>query len=247
MAMRMSLGVVVSAGALLAATGFAGAGVAGSPDTSHNLIPKPKKFAGWQITSDTAPANIDFDDASSPWTMTLVGKNGAPLGNVKEGKAYFFQQVITLDGNEDWEGWMTSVLTPGWEWLVGHNRKADPSFTAVDDPNDQQSPAPIAGLQRIVLPGDAGKGGSLNFAFDPLSAGEDGEQSFVLRGYLRFVGVDPSKRNEKFRGGSVVLESEPNVTQIPAPGAVGLLAMVGLAAGLRRRSSSEQSGANGLD
>lgn len=247
MAMRMSLGVALSAGALLAATGIAGAGVAGSPDTSHNLIPKPKKFAGWQITSDTAPANIDYDDSSSPWTMTLVGKNGNPLGNVKEGKTYYFEQVITLEGNEDWEGWMTNILTPGWEWLTGHNRKADPSFTPVIDPNSEEAPAPIAGLQRIVLPGDTGKGGSLNFAFDPLSANEGQEQAFILRGYLRYVGVDPAKRNEKFRGGQIVLQSEPDVQQIPAPGAVSLLAMVGLAAARRRRSSLEQPGANGLD
>lgn len=247
MAMRMSLGVALSAGALLMATGIAGAGVAGNPDTSHNLIPKPKKFAGWQITSDTAPANIDFDAESSPWTMTLVGKNGNPLGTVKEGKTYFFQQVITHSGEEDWEGWKTSILTPGWEWVIASNKRPDPSFTPAVEPGSNEAPAPIPGLTRIVLPGDNAKGGTLDFGFNPLAANNQGGNTFILRGYLRFVGVDPAKKNEKYKGGEVILESEPDVTQVPAPGAVGLLAMVGLAAGVRRRNASVRSGDNGLD
>jgi hypothetical protein len=229
--------VAFGAAGLLATAGVAGAGVAGSPETSHKLSkPKISGVLGWSITSDTATSSIAYDDDANPWSMNLGGKkNNMP--KVKEGKTFYFQQVIDPDSGESWTGWETTLLNPGWEWVVGSTKYADPSLTPVDLEDDG-----IESLGQHIDVGTSAVGGTLTFTFD----GEAGQQAMLLRGFIRYVGTDPTKRNEKFTGPRVNVQSQP-MTQIPAPAAGVFFAVAGVAGAIRRRREAVVSGVNGLD
>lgn len=221
-----------SAAMILFIAGLAHAGVTGSPATSHDLT-KIGKARGWAVGSITQPVAVSFDSQSEAWSMDLAARGGRDLRS-REGRIYLFQQVITPSGNGEWTGWETKILSPGWEWVTGERRREDPNFSVNSEGDGSATLGDIGGVTRVITPGDSSHGGSLMFEFGGLDPNEAPGASYVIRGYLRYVGTDPDIRRERFRG-TIEVESQPVTNTIPNASSTLLFGIAGLAAAKRRR------------
>jgi hypothetical protein len=236
--MHKSLGVprVAAAAVVLLVAGVASAGVMGSPSTSHSLK-KLDRARGWAAGDETSPMVVSFDAVSNAWLMSLTARAGREL-RTREGRTYLFEQVITPSGNHQWTGWETQILSPGWEWVTEDPRRDEPSFgLAGEDDSESEALGDIGGVTRTIVPGNTSEGGGLIFQFGGFNPNELSSPSFLIRGFIRFVGTDPDVRRERFRG-TLRVESQP-ITPIPAPGVGALMAAIGLAAARRRRPCSD--------
>lgn len=237
--MNSSRRIALSIVAMLGACGSALAqGAAGNPTSQHNIMPNTGGgWAGWKIGDTPTPSPITLDTLANPWEQVLRGSEGNPLSSsIPEGRTYAVEMYVLASGAPSWQGWVTNVITPGWEWVIGNQNYAEPSLTLDNTSTGTVENLTLAGLQRMVTSGNALRGGGLSFNFSPFAPSNPANRIFQLKGFLRYVGVNPSDPNERFTGGQIVLESAPLAFPVPAPGTAAVIGLMGLGAARRRRT-----------
>lgn len=233
--MKMQMSTVPAAVAILGLLGISGhtlaQGVAGNKQTSHNVLPNVGGFAGWQIGSNALPEPVTLDTAGDPWEQTLRGSNGNPLPtSIQEGRTYAFNQYVLATGADSWSGFEIAFFTAGWEWVTGSGTYADPSVSIDMSNTPGVENIAVPGLTIATVPSSSLQGGRLSLAFNMFNPTVEPNKIFQIKGFIRWVGVNPSAP-DNFLGGQIISLAAPLV---PSPSGAGLLAVVGLL-GLRRR------------